>query len=147
MGHDAVESRAESRDAGHGAPSTQLRFQAGQFPEDAGRSRLAPDLSGLCGDCGNGKAAVGPDGTVSPCVFSTFLDVGNVRTAPLADILGGAAMTGANAVIRETVPAGGPCRPDSIPCSPDNAPRQPCGPEDNAECSPGTPPSTCNPRR
>ncbi|MFI0717791.1 SPASM domain-containing protein [Streptomyces sp. NPDC021224] len=116
-------------------------------PFGRGAAGRAPDLSGLCRDCGNGRAAVGPDGTVSPCVFSTFMDVGDVRTARLADILGGAAMAEAGADIRTAVRAGRPCHPDSAPCGPDNAPQQPCGPEDNAECSPGTPPSTCNPKR
>ncbi|AQA16485.1 phosphotransferase [Streptomyces malaysiensis subsp. malaysiensis] len=40
-----------------------------------------------------GRAAVGPDGRVSPCVFSAnLLDVGNVRSTPLATILGSPAM-------------------------------------------------------
>lgn len=107
----------------------------------------APDMSGLCGDCGNGKAAVAPDGSVSPCVFSGFLTVGDVGSAPLADILYGAAMTEARAAIRAVVRPIRACRPDVAPCGPDNAPRQPCAPEDDAECSPGTPPSTCSPRR
>ncbi|WP_433467352.1 SPASM domain-containing protein [Spirillospora sp. CA-128828] len=53
---------------------------------------LVPDLAGLCGRCGDGKAAVGPDGQVSPCPMSTTLGVGNVHTADLAEILAGAAM-------------------------------------------------------
>jgi MoaA/NifB/PqqE/SkfB family radical SAM enzyme len=110
-------------------------------------SHLQPDLSKLCGDCGKGQASVGPDGAVSPCVFSGFMDVGNVQATPLADILGGGAMAEAGATIRRAVGAVRKCHPDTAPCSPDNAPQQPCGPEDNQECSPGTPPSTCNPRR
>lgn len=116
-------------------------------PFGRGAADRAPDVSGLCGDCGNGKAAVAPDGTASPCVFSAFLDVGNVRSAPLADILGAAVMAEARATVRAAARWVRACRPDTAPCSPDNAPQQPCGPEDNAECSPGTPPSTCNPRR
>ncbi|WP_307795090.1 radical SAM/SPASM domain-containing protein [Actinacidiphila acididurans] len=116
-------------------------------PFGRGAGDHAPDMSKLCGDCGNGKAAIGPDGTVSPCVFSGFMDVGNVRAAPLADILGGVAMAEANATVRSAIRAARACMPDTAPCSPDNAPPQTCGPDDNAECSPGTPPSTCNPRR
>ncbi|AUS81820.1 radical SAM protein [Actinoalloteichus sp. AHMU CJ021] len=44
----------------------------------------APDMTQLCGGCGNGKVAVTADGTVWPCVFSRWLPVGNVRVAPLA---------------------------------------------------------------
>lgn len=116
-------------------------------PFGRGAAGRAPDVSGLCGDCGNGKAAIAPDGNVSPCVFSQFLEVGNVQSAPLGAILGGAAMADANATIRGAVRPVRSCHPDAAPCSPDTAPRQPCGPEDNAECSPGTPPSTCHPRR
>jgi MoaA/NifB/PqqE/SkfB family radical SAM enzyme len=116
-------------------------------PFGRGSAGRAPDASALCGDCGNGKAAIGPDGTVSPCVFSGFLAVGDVRSAPLADILGGAAMAEARATVRRAVRPVRTCHPDTAPCGPDNAPQQPCGPEDDAECSPGTPPSTCSPRR
>jgi MoaA/NifB/PqqE/SkfB family radical SAM enzyme len=116
-------------------------------PFGRGAQDETPDASKLCGDCGNGKAAIGPDGTLSPCVFSGFLAVGNVRSAPLADILGGAAMTEANATIRGAVRAARPCYPDTAPCSPDNAPPQTCRPDDEGECLPGTPPSTCSPKR
>jgi MoaA/NifB/PqqE/SkfB family radical SAM enzyme len=115
-------------------------------PFGRGAHDEAPDVSKLCGDCGNGKAAIGPDGTVSPCVFSGFMDTGNVRSAPLADILSGGAMAEANATIRQAVSAK-PCYPDNAPCSPDNAPPQICGPDDEGECHPGTPPSTCSPKR
>jgi MoaA/NifB/PqqE/SkfB family radical SAM enzyme len=116
-------------------------------PFGRGTHDKAPDVSKLCGDCGNGKATIGPDGTVSPCVFSGFLDVGNVRSTPLADILGGDAIAEANTTIRSAVRAARPCYPDTAPCSPDNAPPQTCGPDDEDECSPGTPPSTCSPKR
>ncbi|WP_158579001.1 SPASM domain-containing protein [Spongiactinospora rosea] len=46
----------------------------------------------LCGQCGNGRAAISWDGEVRMCVLSRFLSsAGNVRTTPLAEILGGAA--------------------------------------------------------
>ncbi|MBV8540508.1 MAG: SPASM domain-containing protein [Pseudonocardiales bacterium] len=32
----------------------------------------------LCGQCGNVRAAIGPDGTVHPCVLGRFLSAGNV---------------------------------------------------------------------
>jgi len=83
------------------------------------------DISELCGRCGKGVAAVSPDGEVWPCVFSRWMPVGNVLTSSLADILAGRAMADAVA---------------SIP----NGRRAPCDPD--AQCSPGSPPSSCGPR-
>jgi hypothetical protein len=45
----------------------------------------------LCGRCGDGRAAIFGGGDVSPCVLGRFLVAGNVKTTPLADILGGPA--------------------------------------------------------
>ncbi|MBE1532703.1 radical SAM/SPASM domain-containing protein [Actinomadura algeriensis] len=86
----------------------------------------SPDPVGLCGRCGDGRASIGPDGTVSPCVFSTWMGVGDIRSAALVDIVGGAAMADATASIR-AVARGGGCDPDQ-------------------ECTPGFPNSECNPR-
>jgi MoaA/NifB/PqqE/SkfB family radical SAM enzyme len=85
-----------------------------------------PDVSQLCGRCGAGKAAIGPTGEVSPCVFSAWLGLGNVHDTSLGAILGGAAMGEANALIRAATGSGA--------CDPDE------------ECSPGTPGSECNPK-
>lgn len=43
----------------------------------------------LCGRCGDGVAAISPDGAVWPCVFSRWLPMGNVLQAGLAEILEG----------------------------------------------------------
>ncbi|WP_262401759.1 hypothetical protein [Actinomadura sp. CNU-125] len=59
-------------------------------------------------------------------MFSTWMGVGDVHEASLADILGGAAMADAAASIRAVAQDGG--------CDPDQ------------ECSPGVPGSGCNPR-
>lgn len=112
-----------------------------------------PDPANLCGQCGTGQAAIGPDGTVSPCVFSTWLGVGSVQETPLDAILSGPAMGTARGTIRKALgwgkcdPKKAPCYPDRAPCGPDRNPRTPCNPEEEAECSPGGPPSTCRPRR
>jgi MoaA/NifB/PqqE/SkfB family radical SAM enzyme len=95
-------------------------------PFGRGAEGQAPDVAGLCGRCGTGKASIDPSGSVSPCVFSTWLSVGNVQDTPLADILNGTAMAEANASIRAAARSG-PCEPDE-------------------ECSPGTPGSECNPK-
>ncbi|MFC5744090.1 radical SAM protein [Actinomadura rugatobispora] len=88
-----------------------------------------PDPAGLCGRCGNGKAAVGPDGSVSPCTMSTWMRVGNVQDQALPDILGGAAMAEATAAIGAVAHSDG--------CDPDDS---------DDECNPGFPGSECNPR-
>jgi MoaA/NifB/PqqE/SkfB family radical SAM enzyme len=81
-------------------------------------------ISELCGRCGKGVAAISPDGDVWPCIFSRWMTVGNVLSSSLADILADRAMADAAA---------------SIP----NNRQSRCDPD---TCSPGTPPSSCNPR-
>ncbi|MER0244771.1 radical SAM/SPASM domain-containing protein [Streptomyces sp. HSW2009] len=105
-------------------------------PFGRGAQGQAPDASELCGQCGNGKAAIDPNGNVSPCVFSAdWMSVGNVRTAGLADILGGPAMANARLNVQRTT-SGKKCDPDR--CDP--------GCEPNEECTPGFPGSSCHPR-
>ncbi|WP_101254049.1 radical SAM/SPASM domain-containing protein [Streptomyces barkulensis] len=97
-------------------------------PFGRGGQGRVPDTAKLCGRCGSGVAAIGPTGEVSPCVFSGWMGVGNVRHTPLAAILGGEAMTRATTAIQ-----GAAGRND------------PCGPDDE-ECTPGFPGSSCSPR-
>ncbi|WP_103504129.1 MULTISPECIES: SPASM domain-containing protein [unclassified Streptomyces] len=98
------------------------------FGRAAGDQR--PSVDGLCGHCGDRRAAIGPDGDVPPCVFSGSMNVGNVRTTGLAGILSGPELTDAAATIR-TTRQGGERDPN---CDP------------NAECTPGFPASECTPR-
>ncbi|WP_042438696.1 radical SAM protein [Streptacidiphilus albus] len=107
-----------------------------------------PDMSELCGQCGV-HAAIDPTGKVSPCVMSGFIGVGNVRDDPLASIIDGTAMHDAVAAIQTATGWGKKCGPDNAPCGPDSycGPKSACGPDDNTECGPGTPPSTCGPKR
>jgi MoaA/NifB/PqqE/SkfB family radical SAM enzyme len=51
----------------------------------------AADEADTCGRCGHGTAAVGPDGTVGPCVFTRHAVAGNVRRAGLGAVLDGPA--------------------------------------------------------
>lgn len=83
----------------------------------------ACDTGGLCGHCGRGRAAIGPDGTVTPCIMADWLKVGSVRDTPLASILEGSAMA-------ETV-AGIP------------APHGACSPDDSNDCGKTAP--ACSP--
>ncbi|GAB2801596.1 radical SAM/SPASM domain-containing protein [Streptomyces daliensis] len=107
-------------------------------PFGRGAQGQAPDPSALCGQCGDGRAAVGPDGGVSPCVFSAdWMGVGNVRSTPLPAILGGPELAEARATVRRAV------RVQQAWCPPDR-----CDPgcEPNEECEPGVGRSECDPR-
>ncbi|MES0837676.1 radical SAM/SPASM domain-containing protein [Nocardiopsis tropica] len=104
-------------------------------PYGRGAQDREPDCSGLCGACGDNRASVAPDGSVSPCVFSTWMSAGNVHQTGLADILTGPDMSNARTAIQE---AKGPDDDDDehtiITCEPDHW------------CSPGGPGSVCDPR-
>jgi MoaA/NifB/PqqE/SkfB family radical SAM enzyme len=58
----------------------------------AGLQPSVNEVDGLCGYCHEGKAMVAPDGSVYPCVFSRWLNVGNVHSADLEEIVEGEAM-------------------------------------------------------
>lgn len=73
------------------------------------------DVSELCGRCGHGVAAILPSGDVTPCVMARWLTAGNVRQAPLADILSSPAMAAATAVIPPR--SGDACPPDCKPAN------------------------------
>lgn len=90
----------------------------------------SPAPGELCGRCGQDVAAVSADGDVTPCIFSRWLSVGNVRERSLAEILDSPEMAAAMA----TIPAPRATRTAREPCHP------------NQECPPGFPPSSCDPR-
>lgn len=81
-----------------------------------------PVISELCGRCGRGRAAIGLDGQVTPCVLGRFLVAGNVKDAPLGDILGGQRW---HQIVESIPPAGAcvTCNPaDSNDCDPSRKP-------------------------
>ncbi|WP_370421934.1 radical SAM protein [Streptomyces sp. QH1-20] len=45
-----------------------------------------PTVNDLCGHCALGQCAIGPDGSVWPCVLGRFITLGNVRETPLEEI-------------------------------------------------------------
>ncbi|MFI2428601.1 SPASM domain-containing protein [Streptomyces sp. NPDC018955] len=88
-------------------------------------------MSSLCGRCGDGKAAVLPDGTVAVCEIGRFLTAGSVRGASLASVLAGERWAEVAASVARRAGAA-PCDPD---CSPNDDTCQPssggtCGPSD-----------------
>jgi MoaA/NifB/PqqE/SkfB family radical SAM enzyme len=104
---------------------------------------VEPQAAELCGRCGHGKAAILPDGQVSPCAMARFLDGGNVRTGALAAVLSGIEWKQAVAKVPQRAgdcsPAGG-CSPDSDSCGPnrymtDCSPAGGCNP-DSDSCGP-----------
>lgn len=70
----------------------------------------APAVSELCGRCGKGRAAIGMDGQLTPCVLGRFLVAGNVKDNTLGDLFAGRAWR----EILDTVPALDAC----VTCSP-----------------------------
>ncbi|MFD7131293.1 radical SAM protein [Streptomyces sp. NPDC059894] len=83
-----------------------------------------PALSEMCGRCTRGRAAVLPNGDLAGCVLSRDFPAGNVRTTPLAELLGGEAWT----ELAARIPA----------------PRAACTPDDSSDCDPaGT--EACDP--
>lgn len=73
----------------------------------------------LCGRCGDGRAAVRPDGIVGPCVFARWVRAGSVLDGPL-----GAAVATIPAARAELIEQGMPmrggrgCNPDDDECPP-----------------------------
>jgi MoaA/NifB/PqqE/SkfB family radical SAM enzyme len=90
-----------------------------------GRGTIAAP-SQACGRCGLGRAAVLPDGTVSPCPMTRWLTAGNVRETSLRKAL--EAMPG--------VTTGLPCQVRT--CDPDDD-------NDDIPCSPLCTPNACKP--
>lgn len=105
------------------------------------------DPTQACGGCGHGRAAVLPDGSVTPCPLTRWMQSGNVLDTPLADTL--------DAVTEQasTLPdwRGKKCNPETdcppnwIDCKPDGT----CGPTRDVRdggCNPTCiPDSYCNP--
>lgn len=111
------------------------------------------DPKELCGNCGVNRAAVHPDGEVTPCVMSRWLVAGNVKEQPLTEIMSGSAWAANSAVIPRRNK--GACVPDS--CTPNEDSCQPspgadgfgtvtaCNPDqDGSDCSPAET-EACNP--
>lgn len=58
---------------------------------EVGRGGGTCDVTELCGLCGLNRAAILPDGVVTPCVLGRWLKAGNIRVTPLPEILAGEA--------------------------------------------------------
>lgn len=126
-----------------------------------------PSMDQLCGRCGDGVLAVLPDGSVTPCVFSRWMSVGNVAETRLAGIVAGEALQAAvreleTAFASRQAPCGPACAPPDphtpcnpnrpAPCQPQCVPHQQCNPKCGPACSPACRPQCapesgpCRPR-
>lgn len=118
------------------------------------------DPSQACGGCGHRRLAVLPDGAVTPCPLTRWLEAGNVTTRPLADILAGVTDLAATLTRLNGTRTPSRCDPDAEPgpCMPEN-----CNPERGAAaavqqvsadedcmpdyyCPPNCNPGACKPR-
>lgn len=104
-----------------------------------------PDPSQACGNCGHHRAAILPDGTVTPCPLTRWMKAGNVTSTPLAGIVGTVTQIAATLPARQRKCAPEECPPDwKQPCPPDLGCR-PTGRTARA-CNPNClPDSYCNP--
>lgn len=105
-----------------------------------------PNEADTCGHCGHGNAAILPDGSVTPCVFTRNAAAGSVRTAPLAELLTGAEFAAHVArldTLRRSATAQDPIHQQVItmPCVPNMCDPQ-CGPSCSPACNPT---GTCRP--
>lgn len=92
----------------------------GDHLREFGRGTI-PDPAQACGNCGHRRAAILPDGTVTPCPLTRWMNAGNVTSAPLADILPTVTELAAAIPAQRRIcpPDGGLCAPDKQ-CEPDN---------------------------
>jgi MoaA/NifB/PqqE/SkfB family radical SAM enzyme len=107
-----------------------------------------PDPTQACGNCGHHRAAILPDGTVTPCPLTRWMGAGNVTRTPLADILASVTAMAATLPVRmracepdRCFPDWKPCRPD-VGCGPGRGAVQPANRACNPDCLPD---SYCNP--
>ncbi|MFE0186944.1 radical SAM protein [Streptomyces sp. NPDC058989] len=96
----------------------------------------APTVDDLCGHCALGQCAIGPDGSVWPCVLGRFITLGNVHDSPLAEIWNG----NRTAEARSEIAAAHDLKPAESCTPPQFLPScGPCGP-----CVPSV--GNCDPR-
>ncbi len=85
-GQRAEEAHAQMKALGVNRPGPIDRMRG----VGRGAATIETGVKELCGQCGDGRAAVSSNGDVWMCVMSRFLQpAGNVKTTPLAEILAG----------------------------------------------------------
>ncbi|RFU41928.1 radical SAM/SPASM domain-containing protein [Actinomadura logoneensis] len=122
------QARAQLRHMGVATVSVDRTRRIGRAAE----AGVGP-LGELCGRCGDGRAAIGPDGEVWLCTMARTISAGNVRARDLADVLSGQAWR----ELRTTLPHR---NTDAVECKP-NGDSNDCAPAEKQSCDP----SFCNP--
>jgi len=136
-GQDVEATRAEL--VALGIPETLIQVDRMRgIGRGAGGAAFNP--AELCGSCGHGRAAVLPDGTLAPCTMGRALAAGNVRTAPLDELLAGELWAEALALVPPKLATQCSPKTDGSDCGPRE---QTCTP--GTECQPGT--SSCGPSK
>jgi MoaA/NifB/PqqE/SkfB family radical SAM enzyme len=120
---DAEQAAAEMRRLG----VTDIRIRPSQGVGRAAHDGSGKDVTELCGNCGLDRAAILPDGQLTPCAIGRWLDCGNVREVPLAELLSGPAWRHTLTIV--------PRHADVRACAPDNCPPA----SDGNDC----PPASC----
>ncbi|MFE6362996.1 radical SAM protein [Streptomyces sp. NPDC057806] len=106
-------------------------------------AKALPSTSELCGKCADGRAAIMPDGTVTPCVLGRFLPTGSVKGGSLKAVLDSERWER----VRQLIPPrrGDGCTPDEDSCMPSPGATGACTPADSNDCDPARKPA-CNPK-
>lgn len=90
---------------------TDIRIRPTQGVGRAAQGASGHDVSELCGNCGRDRAAILPDGQLTPCAIGRWLDCGNVRDTSLADLLAGPAWQRTLALVPRHAESGLACGP------------------------------------
>lgn len=105
---------------------------------------LIPSTAELCGNCARGRAAIMPDGQLTPCVLGRFLPAGNAKSHGLAAVFASPKWAEVAAAIPPRTVGG--CTPDEDSCMPSpGAAEGACTPADSNDCDPSRTPA-CNPK-
>ncbi|MFI9720806.1 radical SAM/SPASM domain-containing protein [Streptomyces sp. NPDC052396] len=108
-------------------------------PFGRGADGKPPQIKRLCGRCGRGKVAIGPNGDVWPCVFARWMSIGNVHEQSVEAIYYGLPNRLVRSELEEafphTVVSSTPsCLPDCSPSFETCSPQLACAPD--AACGP-----------
>ncbi len=113
-------------------------------PSTADPSTADPSTAELCGNCARGRAAIMPDGQVTPCVLGRFLPAGDAKRQGLAAVFASPKWAEVAAAIPPRTVGG--CTPDEDSCMPSpGAAEGACTPADSNDCDPSRTPA-CNPK-
>lgn len=110
----------------------------GDHLREFGRGTI-PDPSQACGNCGHHRAAVLPDGTVTPCPLTRWMTAGSVHAAGLNEIM---------ASVTELAGALPQAEGKSTPGQPTTGIKPGCNPTcvPDSYCNPLCTPGACKPR-